>query len=53
MAALGEGQATPAKTGAYWKNSNVHDPSSLANDKALQDRLVNELERISGVQIPE
>ncbi|KAJ7917644.1 hypothetical protein B0H13DRAFT_1994475 [Mycena leptocephala] len=53
MAALGEGQATPAKTGAYWKDSSVHDPNSLANDEALQDRLVNELERISGVKIPE
>ncbi|KAJ7874653.1 hypothetical protein B0H13DRAFT_2057447 [Mycena leptocephala] len=53
MAALGEGQATPAETGAYWKDSSVHDPNSLANDEALQDRLVNELERISGVKIPE
>jgi NAD(P)-dependent dehydrogenase (short-subunit alcohol dehydrogenase family) len=53
MAALGEGQATLAKTGAYWKDSSVHDPNSLANDEALQDRLVKELERISGVKIPE
>jgi len=53
MAALGEGEATLAKTGAYLKDSRVQDPNSLAEDEGLQDRLVKELERISGVKIPE
>ncbi|KAF8195932.1 hypothetical protein K438DRAFT_1826753 [Mycena galopus ATCC 62051] len=53
MAALGQGEATPASTGAYLKRSRVQDPSSLAEDEGLQDRLVKELERISGVKIPE
>ncbi|KAF7355288.1 putative short-chain dehydrogenase reductase sdr protein [Mycena sanguinolenta] len=53
MAALGEGDATSANTGAYFKKSRVHDSSSLAKDEALQERLVKELERISGVKIPE
>ncbi|KAJ7276364.1 hypothetical protein B0H12DRAFT_1084994 [Mycena haematopus] len=53
MAALGEGQATPARTGAYLKKSRVEDPNSLAKDEGLQERLVKELERISGVKITE
>ncbi|KAF7340358.1 CHAT domain-containing protein [Mycena venus] len=53
MAALGEGKATPTKTGAYLKDSSVHEPNAVAKDEGLQDSLVKELERISGVKIPE
>ncbi|KAJ6515924.1 hypothetical protein C8R45DRAFT_223482 [Mycena sanguinolenta] len=53
MAALGEGDATSANTGAYFKKSRAQDSSPLAKDEALQERLVKELERISGVKIPE
>ncbi|KAJ7904485.1 hypothetical protein B0H14DRAFT_2663067 [Mycena olivaceomarginata] len=41
-----------ADTGAYFKKSRVEVPSSLAQDEGLQDKLVQELERISGVKIP-
>ncbi|KAJ7247995.1 hypothetical protein C8J57DRAFT_720098 [Mycena rebaudengoi] len=53
MAALGEGKATPAKTGAYLKDSSVHEPNAVAQDEGLQDSLVKELQKISGVEIAE
>jgi NAD(P)-dependent dehydrogenase (short-subunit alcohol dehydrogenase family) len=50
MVALGK--TGSADTGAYFKKSRVEVPSSLAQDEGLQDKLVQELERISGVKIP-
>ncbi|KAJ6544126.1 hypothetical protein B0H19DRAFT_1169710 [Mycena capillaripes] len=53
MVSLGEGVATSANTGAYLKDSRVQNPSALALDEGLQDKLVEALEKIGGVGIPE
>lgn len=51
MLALGEGNAK-GQTGKYFVNSRLTAPAKVADDVGLQDRLVKELERISGVTMP-
>ena len=51
MLALGEGNAK-GQTGKYFVDSGLKAPAKAADDVALQDRLVKELERISGVTMP-
>lgn len=50
MLALGEGEAE-GKTGSYWHDSREQTPKKDALDEGLQDRLLAELERISGVKV--
>ncbi|OIW28770.1 NAD(P)-binding protein [Coniochaeta ligniaria NRRL 30616] len=52
MLALGEGKAE-GKTGGYFRDSEEKTPAKDALDVGLQDRLLGELERISGVKLPE
>lgn len=52
MAALGQGDAA-GKTGRYFRDSREKATSSDATDTGLQDRLLRELEKISGVALPE
>lgn len=51
MAALGEGAAR-GQTGKYFVNSKVESYARIADDVHLQDRLLKELEKISGVSLP-
>jgi NAD(P)-dependent dehydrogenase (short-subunit alcohol dehydrogenase family) len=49
--ALGEGEAK-GKTGRYFRDSKVATPARDALDEGLQDRLLEELGKISGVALP-
>lgn len=51
MVALGEG-AAKGQTAKYFSNSKEEDTIKEAVDTALQDRLLQELEKISGVPVP-
>jgi NAD(P)-dependent dehydrogenase (short-subunit alcohol dehydrogenase family) len=50
MLALGEGEAK-GKTGKYFRDSKEQTPAREALDVRLQDRLLEELARISGVAL--
>lgn len=52
MLALGEGEAE-GKTGKYFRDSREKTPARDALDVGLQDKLLEELERISGVGLPD
>ncbi|KAJ9137893.1 Short-chain dehydrogenase [Pleurostoma richardsiae] len=52
MATLGEGAAS-GKTGTYFARSRVDKHASVADDIGLQERLLEELGKISGVSVPE
>lgn len=52
MLALGEGEAA-GKTGRYFRDSKEQTPSSDAMDVGLQDKLLRELEKLSGVALPD
>lgn len=51
---LAEGQG-PAEgvSGKYWYQSRVKAPIKEANDVAVQDKLVKQLEEITGVKVPD
>ena len=52
MLALGEG-AAKGKTGKYFTASKEDRTNKVADDVGLQDRFIAELEKLSGVAIPE
>ncbi|KAB5513122.1 hypothetical protein GE09DRAFT_638371 [Coniochaeta sp. 2T2.1] len=52
MCALGEGEAE-GKTGSYFRGSKEKTPATQAMDEGLQERLLVELEKISGVGVDE
>jgi NAD(P)-dependent dehydrogenase (short-subunit alcohol dehydrogenase family) len=52
MLALGEGNAE-GKTGRYFRDSKEQAPVADAMDAGLQDKLLRELEKISGVALPD
>lgn len=51
MLALGEG-AAKGQTGMFWARSRVSEPVAAACDVATQERLLEELAKISGVPVP-
>lgn len=52
MLALGEGEAR-SKTGKYFRDSREKAPVQDTLDVGLQDKLLKELEKISGVSLPD
>jgi NAD(P)-dependent dehydrogenase (short-subunit alcohol dehydrogenase family) len=52
MLALGQ-DAAEGKTGKYFYNSHESNPNPMADDVGLQDELLQGLEKISGISIPE
>lgn len=52
MVALGEGPSK-GRSGGYFEYSKEQQPIAVAEDVALQDRLLAELSRISGVPVRE